>query len=167
MAGQISAAPLRKALALAEPRRQQVILFLTSGLPTEGEVRTNALIEQITEDAPDNVRIFCFGVGYDVNTILLDVVSQEHSGTSAYVLPDEDIERVVSSLYDKIRQPVLTDVTVELGLYGVEAVRSSRRSIPTRCRTSLPAGSSSSWGATGCRGMRTLGPLSPLTGKPW
>lgn len=110
-----------EALALADPRRQQVILFLTDGLPTEGEVRTSALIEQITEDAPDNVRIFCFGVGYDVNTILLDVVSQEHSGTSAYVLPDEDIERVVSSLYDKIRQPVLTDVTVELGLYGVES----------------------------------------------
>ena len=110
-----------EALALADPSRQQVILFLTDGLPTEGEVRTSALIEQIAEDAPEDVRIFCFGVGYDVNTILLDVVAQDHNGTSAYVLHDEDIERVVSSLYEKISRPVLTDVALEFGLYAVQA----------------------------------------------
>jgi Ca-activated chloride channel homolog len=105
-----------EALALTDPERQQVILFLTDGLPTEGEIRTDKLVEQVAEDAGDSVRIFCFGVGYDVNTILLDVVAQDHNGTSAYVLPDEDIERVVSSLYEKISRPVLTDVALDYGV---------------------------------------------------
>ena len=111
-----------EALALTDPTRQQVILFLTDGLPTEGEVRTSALVQQVAEDAGDQVRIFCFGVGYDVNTILLDVVAQEHNGTSAYVLPDEDIERVVSSLYEKISRPVLTDLALDYGGVSVQEV---------------------------------------------
>ena len=45
------------------------------------------------ELAGADVRIFAFGVGYDVNTFLLDTLAQDHHGTSVYVRPDEDIER--------------------------------------------------------------------------
>ena len=58
-------------------------------------------------------RIFAFGVGYDVNSRLIDRLVRDSSGQSEYVRPDEDIEERVSSLYRKIQAPVLTDVALE------------------------------------------------------
>jgi len=106
---------LRKALEQTEEGRPQIIVFLTDGLATEGEVRTEWILEAIRDLAPANVRLFCFGVGHDVNTLLLDTMAQEQRGTSAYVQPGEDIERVVSSFYNKISLPVLTDVDIDFG----------------------------------------------------
>jgi hypothetical protein len=58
-------------------------------------------------------RIFSFGVGYDVNSRLLDKLVRENFGQSEYVRPEEDIEDRVSRLYRRIESPVLTDVDLE------------------------------------------------------
>jgi Ca-activated chloride channel family protein len=56
-----------------------------------------------------SARIFVFGVGYDVNTRLLDTIAEDNRGASDYVLPAEDIEQKVGSLYSKIAYPVLSN----------------------------------------------------------
>jgi Ca-activated chloride channel family protein len=61
------------------------------------------------------VRLFTFGVGYDVNTRLLDRVATENGGTSDYVEPQEDLEVKVSSFFDKVNHPVLTNLRLDLG----------------------------------------------------
>ena len=48
-------------------------------------------------------RLFAFGVGYDVNSRLLDKLVRENFGQSEYVRPDEDIEDRVSRLYQPDR----------------------------------------------------------------
>ena len=48
------------------------MLFLTDGLPTEGEIDEHVILTNVDAAAPDNVRLFVFGVGDDVDTILLD-----------------------------------------------------------------------------------------------
>ena len=50
-------------------------------------------------------RVFCFGVGYDVNARLLDRLSGGNSGTSEYVKPDEDIEAHVGAVLLQDDQP--------------------------------------------------------------
>lgn len=112
-------AALAAALALADTQRPQVILFLTDGLPTVGEVDSEAILAHLDERASRNVRLFCFGVGYDVNTELLDRASLDHHGTATYVRPGEDIEQRVASLYDKIRLPALVDVSLDMHGAGV------------------------------------------------
>ena len=109
-----------EALAQTRDNRPQVILFLTDGLATEGEKRTGKILEKVDKLAGDNVRVFALGVGYDVHTTLLDTVSQSHHGTSVYVRPDEDIERGVSSFYEKISTPVLADISIDFGTVHVE-----------------------------------------------
>jgi Ca-activated chloride channel family protein len=52
------------------------------------------------------------GVGYDVNSRLLDRLASDNFGRSEYVRPDEDIERVVKAVYTSLSAPVLTDVTI-------------------------------------------------------
>lgn len=104
---------LSTALDMADGDRQTVVLFLTDGLATEGETETATILENTAEGISENTRIFTFGVGDDVDTFLLDTLSQEYRGTGAYVRPLERIDEEVSSLYNKISAPVLTNLELE------------------------------------------------------
>ncbi|MFP4395976.1 MAG: VIT domain-containing protein [Anaerolineales bacterium] len=106
---------LSEALAQADAERPTVIIFLTDGLPTEGILETNTLLTTLAQEAPSSARIFPFGVGYDVNTLLLDQLSQEHKGRPAYVTPEEKIDEQVSSFYAQIQSPLLTDIALDFG----------------------------------------------------
>jgi Ca-activated chloride channel family protein len=92
-----------------------LIIFLTDGQPTVGETNEEMILSNIKTANKRNSRLFVFGVGYDVNTHLLDRLAEENSGVSAYVSPDEDIEVAVSSLFEKISMPVLSDCTLDFG----------------------------------------------------
>ncbi len=89
------------------------ILFLTDGLPTVGEKNESKIAANIKEANKFNAHIFCFGVGNDVNSRLLDRISSENGALTEYVKPNEDIETVVSSLYSQISSPVLTDIGLQ------------------------------------------------------
>ncbi|MGQ9515693.1 MAG: VIT domain-containing protein [Anaerolineae bacterium] len=107
---------LLEALALAEdPRRPFVILFLTDGLPTEGVTDVDRIIQAVDEAAGKRARIFAFGVGYDVNTLLLDTITQRRGGTATYVRPEERIDEKVSALYAKINAPLLVSPQIDFG----------------------------------------------------
>jgi len=107
---------LLEALDLAGDDRPAVIIFLTDGLPTVGEVDVDRIIRNVGDTAPDNVRIFPFGVGYDVNTALLDTIAQDHRGASGYVRPEESIEEKVSAFYAKVSTPLLADLELDFGV---------------------------------------------------
>ncbi|NDJ76256.1 MAG: VWA domain-containing protein, partial [Chloroflexi bacterium] len=108
---------LGAAMNMADPERSTVMLFLTDGLPTEGETDPGEILENVVAAAKPNVRIFTFGVGYDVDTVLLDQLYQTFRGAGTYVQPEERIDEEVSSLYNKISSPVLANV--ELRVDGV------------------------------------------------
>ncbi|MFM9106066.1 MAG: VIT domain-containing protein [Chloroflexota bacterium] len=106
---------LLEAFALARTDRPAMVIFLTDGLPTEGETSTDAILANAGRDAPENVRLFNFGVGYDVDTLLLDALAAGHRGRSSYVLPGEQIDEAVSSFYAGISAPVLSDLAIDWG----------------------------------------------------
>ncbi|MDW8299602.1 MAG: VIT domain-containing protein [Anaerolineae bacterium] len=106
-------AALLEAARQADPERNTFILFLTDGLPTEGVTDPNQIVANFGAAAPRNVRLFAFGVGYDVDTVLLDTLSSTYGGTSVYVRPNEDVEAAVSALYSKVSAPVLVKPTLE------------------------------------------------------
>ncbi|MFL5758752.1 MAG: VIT domain-containing protein [Thermomicrobiales bacterium] len=106
---------LLEAMAMVQPERPTYILFLTDGLPTEGEVEVSRILGNVDAVAPDNVRLFSFGVGYDVDTMLLDSLAQDHHGTGTYVTPDQPLDEVVSGFYNKVSTPVLTDISLDFG----------------------------------------------------
>jgi Ca-activated chloride channel family protein len=88
-----------------------VVVFLTDGLPTVGE--TNP--ERIADGADRTrglFRVFSFGIGYDVNTYLLDRLTERARGVTEYVGPGGNIETAVGSLTAKIASPVLTDLAL-------------------------------------------------------
>jgi len=91
--------------------RLPLVVFLTDGLPTVGE-QDPAKISNAVEGRRGRYRIFAFGVGHDVNTGLLDRLSEATRGTTQYVEPGEDVERALSLLAARISQPVLTDLSI-------------------------------------------------------
>lgn len=111
---------LAEALAMADGERPQIIIFLTDGLATEGVTDTDRIIANVDRQVSENVRVFTFGVGNDVNTFLLDTIAQDNRGASSYVRPHESIEEEVSSFYAKISMPLLADVELDFGDLRVE-----------------------------------------------
>ena len=77
---------------------------------------------------PAGIRLFTFGVGYDVNTALLDKIASDNGGVADYVEPKEDLEVKVSNFFSKVNYPVLTDLNLDLG--GVKTDLIYPRGIP-------------------------------------
>ncbi len=88
------------------------IIFLTDGLPTVGPVDNDSIVAMAQQAGGGKTRVFCFGIGNDVNTHLLDRITETTRATSAYVLPDEDLEVKLSNFFSKIKDPVLANVTL-------------------------------------------------------
>lgn len=91
------------------------ILFLTDGLPTIGVMDDREIMDNVKKGAAADIRLFAFGVGYDVNTRLLDGLTVGHRGAPEYVRPGENIEASVSGLFRKISFPVLGDLSIDWG----------------------------------------------------
>ena len=106
---------LSKAAKMADEERPTYLIFLTDGLPTIGIVDSAQILQDFSEAAPKNVRLFAFGVGYDVDTFLLDSLTQAHHGASSYVLQGENLDTVLSAFYEKISMPVLTNLSLDFG----------------------------------------------------
>ena len=105
---------LKKALALRPGEKSDrpfVVIFLTDGLPTVGVTDIDQIVAAVNKNA-GATRVFCFGIGHDVNTHLLDRVTEGTRAASAYVLPEEDIEVKVSNFFTKIKEPVLANLKI-------------------------------------------------------
>jgi len=94
--------------------RPAYVIFLTDGLPTVGDTDIDHIINNAKANFASAVKLFVFGVGYDVNTTLLDSLSYNHHGTATYVSPNEDIEVKVSQFYAKMSSPALVDISLDL-----------------------------------------------------
>jgi Ca-activated chloride channel family protein len=111
---------LEMALAMPrDPARPFFVIFMTDGQPTIGEADPNKILRRATAlDA--STRIFTWGVGYDVDTNLLDELAAAGRGVSEYVHPEEDIAVKVAAFYGKTRHPVLTNLELAAVGEGVQ-----------------------------------------------
>ncbi|HEV8265903.1 MAG TPA: VIT domain-containing protein [Gemmatimonadales bacterium] len=99
-----------------------VVVFLTDGQPTVGETDPERIAER-AEQGRGRFRVFSFGIGDDVNTYLLDRLTERARGTTEYIRPGQDIEQAVGTLAAKVASPVLTDLALSAGqveLYDIQ-----------------------------------------------
>lgn len=97
----------------SDSKRPFFVIFMTDGKPTIGETEEDPLLKKVAAMNKENVRIFTFGIGTNLNTHLLDKITESTNAYRTYVLPDEDIELKVSDFYSKAASPVLTDIKIE------------------------------------------------------
>ncbi|MBK8913644.1 MAG: VWA domain-containing protein [Phycisphaerales bacterium] len=108
-----------------------MVLFLTDGLPTVGNTAELAIRNDSKAANAAKRRIFTFGVGHDVNAALLDQIALATRGSSINVLPGENIETAVSTVFRRLSGPVLAEprITV-LDSAGAPTVQRVRDLLP-------------------------------------
>ncbi|MFH2107617.1 MAG: VIT domain-containing protein [Chrysiogenia bacterium] len=102
---------LQTALAMAgTTQRTRLVVLITDGKPTIGATDEEALLRIVPRAKPRQLRIFPVAIGSDINTHLLDKLSEQTRTFRTYIAANENIESGIARFYDKIRSPVLSDI---------------------------------------------------------
>ena len=109
--------------------KTHLIIFITDGKPTIGETKDDLLIKKLTNSNKSKTRIFTFGIGIEINTHLLDKITEVTKATRTYISPNEDIEIKISNFYDKVQSPVLTNLSLTFGS-GIKMYQSYPKNLP-------------------------------------
>ena len=109
----------------ANDERLTLVLMLTDGAPTVGETRPEAIASAAAAKRGD-ARVFTFGVGADVNAMLVERLALEGRGTASFVRPEENVERAVSVVASRLTDPVVTDLRVRVESNGGDRIRLDR-----------------------------------------
>ncbi len=94
------------------------VVLITDGLPTEGAQSTEALLDIARAHEELGARIFTFGVGWDVNTVLLDQLAKETGGEATYIMPGSSVALAIESFFERVASPVLASPTLDLSAFG-------------------------------------------------
>jgi Ca-activated chloride channel family protein len=103
---------LRSALAeTGSAGRPRLVVLVTDGKPTIGATDEGELLRITARRG--QARIFPVALGSDINTHLLDKLSEQTRTFRTYLAAGEDIESGIARFYDKIRSPVLSDIRLD------------------------------------------------------
>lgn len=97
--------------AALEPSDSQnhvrIVCFMTDGL-----VGNDLEIVSEVKKHP-NARVFSFGIGDSINRLLLDKIAEEGRGEAEYVALEDDGSKAAKRFYERVRTPLLTDVSID------------------------------------------------------
>ncbi|MEP6707906.1 MAG: VIT and VWA domain-containing protein [Pyrinomonadaceae bacterium] len=85
----------------------RIVCFMTDGyVGNDMEI-----ISEIQKHA--NARVFAFGIGSSVNRFLLDKMAEQGRGEVEYVALNDDGSAAAKRFHERVRNPLLTDISVE------------------------------------------------------
>ncbi|WP_321474752.1 VIT and VWA domain-containing protein [uncultured Paludibaculum sp.] len=90
-----------------DPEKVRIVCFMTDGyVGNEAEI-----LNEIRKNS--NARIFSFGIGSSVNRYLLDKMAELGRGEVEYVALNDDGSAAARRFHERVRNPLLTDVTID------------------------------------------------------
>ncbi|HWR54017.1 MAG TPA: VIT and VWA domain-containing protein [Bryobacteraceae bacterium] len=98
----------------------RVVCFMTDGYV--GNDRE--IIAEIQRHA--NARVFSFGIGASVNRFLLDNMARQGRGEVEYVGLNDDGSKAAKRFYERVRNPLLTDIAIDWNGLPVSDVQPAR-----------------------------------------
>lgn len=101
---------IKAALDPADSRNHvRVVCFMTDGyVGDEMEI-----ISEVQKHP--NARVFSFGIGSSVNRFLLDKMAEHGRGEVEYVSLQDDGSAAARRFHERVRNPLLTDITIDWG----------------------------------------------------
>jgi len=100
--------------ASSEPGRVALVVILTDGLPTVGEVRPEAIVGYSGAAARRGLRTFTFGVGRDVDAALLEGVATAGAGSAEVFRPEGEIETRLRAFLTRTESPAIANLRVAI-----------------------------------------------------
>lgn len=91
------------------------VVILSDGMT---EVREQAELLSAINDAPAGTRVFCIGVGNDINRPLLKQLAENAGGLAAFISHQDNFERQAEAFRRKLMRPVATNVSIQIDGVG-------------------------------------------------
>lgn len=105
---------MQEALKKLDKDLTNLIVFITDGKPTVGETEPKEILKNIEKNKKGDVNIFSFGIGDDLDAMLIDKIAEKNNGSSDYMKGGSEIEVVLSNFYDRVAYPVLMNAQLEI-----------------------------------------------------
>ena len=98
----------------------RIVCFMTDG----GVGNDEEIISEVQKHP--NARVFSFGIGSSVNRFLLDKMAEYGRGEVEYVTLNDDGSAAARRFHERVRNPLLTDISVDWGGLAVADVYPKR-----------------------------------------
>lgn len=95
------------------------VVILSDGL-TEQQERT--ILLQMIQKRPGNTRVFCIGVGNDVNRPLLEQLAEDSGGLASFISTGDNFQRQAKAFRQKLTRPFATNLEVKFAGVDVTEV---------------------------------------------
>uniref|UniRef100_A0A674F6L6 Inter-alpha-trypsin inhibitor heavy chain 5 n=1 Tax=Salmo trutta TaxID=8032 RepID=A0A674F6L6_SALTR len=89
-----------------------LIIFLTDGRPTVGELQSPSILSNARTAVNEQFCVFTIGMGNDVDYRLLERMALENCGMMRRIPEDSDASTMLKGFYDEIGTPLLSDIRV-------------------------------------------------------
>jgi Ca-activated chloride channel family protein len=113
--GTVLAPAMNTAYKYGDPDRTLNVVILSDGMTEQKERRA---LMRLIDERPRNARVFCIGVGNEVNRPLLEQMAQESGGLAAFISRGDNFKRQARAFRRKLMRPVASDVSLELDAIG-------------------------------------------------
>jgi Ca-activated chloride channel homolog len=109
----------------ASPDRPLNVVILSDGMTEPGE---RAQLLQLIGQRPSGTKVFCIGVGNDVNRPLLEQLAEDSGGLASFISRGDDFARQAKAFRRKLLRPAATDLQIQIA--GVETYDIEPRKLP-------------------------------------
>jgi Ca-activated chloride channel family protein len=113
--GTVLAPALNTAYQYGEPDRPLNVIILSDGMTEQGERRE---LVNLIQQRPRHARVFCIGIGNEVNRPLLEQMAAESGGLAAFISNADNFQRQAKAFRRKLMRPAMADL--ELQINGVQ-----------------------------------------------
>jgi Ca-activated chloride channel family protein len=116
---------LTTAYKYAAADRALNVVVLSDGLTEQAERR---VLGELIRQRPSNARVFCIGVGNDVNRPLLEQLATDSGGMAAFLSREDNFARQAAAFRRKLLRPVASDLKLDFG--GIEVSDLQPKTLP-------------------------------------
>ncbi len=111
---------LNAAYKYGDPDRTLNVVILSDGMTEQAD---RSVLMDMIRSRPVNVRVFCIGVGNEVNRPLLKQMADDAGGLAAFISQGDDFKRQAAAFRRKLTHPVATNLSFVvrgIDIYDIE-----------------------------------------------
>jgi Ca-activated chloride channel family protein len=95
-------------------------VIMSDGMTDQAE---RQILMNMIRSRPSNIRIFCIGVGNEINRSLLTQIAEDAGGLASFISRGDDFERQAKAFRRKLMHPVATNLQIDIAdvdIYDIE-----------------------------------------------
>ncbi|KAJ8269201.1 hypothetical protein COCON_G00118080 [Conger conger] len=98
---------------LLDSRSVSMILLVSDGDPTVGEIKLSAIQKNIKRYMREEFSLFSLGIGFDVDYDFLERIALENRGIAQRVYANQDASQQLQSFYSQVSSPLLRKIAIQ------------------------------------------------------